>query len=176
MFTETKAAQMAAYLLYRSGGAMPRVKLMKLMYLADRRCFELYDSSMSDDDAVSMEYGPALSKTYSLMRVPTQVWSKYILNGEGDEHIPAAPIEPAELGKLSRADLMILDDVHCRHGNKTPAEIVDYTHTLPEWRDPAGETRSILKALGKTPDVIEEILEEMEEDRNMDAALASACS
>jgi hypothetical protein len=56
------------------------------------------------------------------------------------------------------------------HGHESGADgglpaVVDYTHTLPEWRDPAGadsvpiETHAILEALGKPPEVIDEIQE-----------------
>jgi hypothetical protein len=33
---------MAAYFLNRAGGSMEHVKLMKLMYLADRECMNQY--------------------------------------------------------------------------------------------------------------------------------------
>ncbi len=36
MFNERKAAQAAAYLLHKAGGKLPLLKLMKLMYLAER--------------------------------------------------------------------------------------------------------------------------------------------
>ena len=37
VFDERKAAQAAAHLLHRHGGPMPYIKLIKLLYLADRR-------------------------------------------------------------------------------------------------------------------------------------------
>ncbi|WP_252150197.1 hypothetical protein, partial [Escherichia coli] len=40
MFNEEKVAQMAAYLLKKHGGSMRFIKLMKLMYLSDRKAME----------------------------------------------------------------------------------------------------------------------------------------
>ena len=64
MFREEKVAQMAAYLLQKRGGRMAYIKLMKLLYLADREYMISYGDSMSGDRAVSMKNGPVLSQTY----------------------------------------------------------------------------------------------------------------
>ncbi len=40
LFNEKKAAQAAAYFLLRAGGRLDVLKLMKLLYLAERRSFE----------------------------------------------------------------------------------------------------------------------------------------
>ena len=46
LFDEKKAAQAAAYFLLRAGGRLEVLKLMKLLYLAERRSFEKYGEPM----------------------------------------------------------------------------------------------------------------------------------
>jgi uncharacterized phage-associated protein len=59
---------MAAYFLFRAGGGpMEHVKLMKLMYLADREAMDLYWFPISDDEYYSMKMGPVLSLALNLM-------------------------------------------------------------------------------------------------------------
>jgi uncharacterized phage-associated protein len=67
LFNEKKAAQSAAYLLFRAGKPMSVLKLTKLLYLAERRSFEKYGEPMIGDNPVSMPHGPVLSTTYDHM-------------------------------------------------------------------------------------------------------------
>jgi len=67
MFSERKVAQMAAYFLMKSGGHMNVIKLITLMYLADRQHYKEHGFPISDDDVVAMPYGPALSRTLGLI-------------------------------------------------------------------------------------------------------------
>ena len=67
VLNERKVSQMAAYFLYKRGGRMSHLKLMKLLYLADRESLRLYGLSMTGDCLVSMPHGPVLSMTLNLM-------------------------------------------------------------------------------------------------------------
>ena len=179
MFCERKAAQIAAYLLNKANGSMPHLKLMKLMYLADRLCYERYERSMSNDDAVSMDYGPVLSKTYNLMKGETESasWSSYISPIKNNEISLVADISSSsldgeifffKLGKLSRADVKVLDEVYSMYEHMTQFDLSDYTHEFPEWQNPHGSSvpisvAAILRAVGKEPEVIEQVVEELEE-------------
>ena len=68
MFNEQKVAQMAAFFLNQtSEKQMSRLKLMKLLYLAERESVRYSGFSMSDDKFLSMPHGPVLSMTLELM-------------------------------------------------------------------------------------------------------------
>ena len=58
MFNELKTAQASAYLLHKAGGTMEHLKLMKLLYLADRLSWKEYDKSITGDEYYSLPYGP----------------------------------------------------------------------------------------------------------------------
>jgi uncharacterized phage-associated protein len=193
VFKEPKAAQVAAYFLHRAGGAMPRAKLVKLMYLADRHHYCERGFPITDDDAVAMEFGPVLSKTLGLVNGdlrPSASWDGLISGKEGKDGHEAAlrrPIGGNDLDELSEAEERTLEAVFGRFGQCGEWELSDYTHTLGEWiqcgaagaqgsgpgdgRAPISP-RDILTALGKSPDEIEASLRYIEECREMDAALA----
>lgn len=180
MFCESKAAQIAAYLLHKASGRMPHIKLMKLMYLADRLCLENYDRPMSKDNFVSMDYGPVLSKTYDLMKGKTKsdVWSSYLSPIDTNEISLAKEVGLPQLGKLSRADIKVLDEVYSRYGHINEFDLSEMTHEFPEWRNPCGSSAPIpmsviLQAVGKEPEVIEQIVKELEESDKLEMALAA---
>jgi uncharacterized phage-associated protein len=60
-FNERKATQAAAYLLKRRGGKMSYMKLIKLLYFADRVALSRFGRPITTDRYVSMDRGPVLS-------------------------------------------------------------------------------------------------------------------
>ena len=51
-------------MLYRGGGSLPLIKLVKLLYLAERLSLQRYGEPITGDKLVSMPHGPVLSMTY----------------------------------------------------------------------------------------------------------------
>src|SRR5688500_6404126 len=64
LYDERRTAQAAAYFLHRAGGQLPVIKLVKLMYLAERLSLFRYGEPITGDKLVSMPNGPVLSRTY----------------------------------------------------------------------------------------------------------------
>lgn len=149
LFDEEKAAQACAFFLLRSGGAMEMsvLKLMKLLYLAERRSFELYSEPIIGDRLVSMPHGPVLSLTFNHMNGQLESrpggWASWI-GGRNDYKLGLAKgcqLRSAEqdLLALSEVDLEILEETWRNFGAMSPFQIRDYTHQhCPEWRDPNG--------------------------------------
>jgi uncharacterized phage-associated protein len=156
-FNERKATQAAAHLLGLRGGRMSYLKLVKLLYLADREALLCWGRPISTDRYVAMDRGPVLSRVLDLATdggdpgTPS-IWSSSITEPSNYE------VElKAEAGddELSEAEIQLLDKVFVEHGNKSRWELVKFTHTLPEWIDPHGSAiaisyRDILKAGGKS--------------------------
>jgi len=81
-------------------------------------------------------------------------------------HSIAVASDPGD-DALSRHDLKIIDEVYKAHGHKSPLEIRDFTHTLPEYEDPEGSSIEIplerlLLATGRTLEDAKRILMEMD--------------
>lgn len=188
MFNELKTAQASAYLLYKAGGTMEHLKLMKLLYLADRLSWKEYDKSITGDDYYSLPYGPVLSKTLNLIHGETlpqlsrnaTIWDNCIkdnanycvsLAKENDEYF---------WGCLSLNDEKILNRVFADFGYFKTFELVEYTYNkkhVPEWQDPKGSSKKIklpdlLAHLGKSKAHIAEILQEHKKQEEINRLFA----
>lgn len=166
MLNESKVAEMAAYLLLKSNGRMSKLKLMKLLYLADRESMVRYALPISDDHMVSMTHGPVLSGTLDLMSfgnmptAKTKKWSKLISAPANHELVLLGSFDPEnDIDELSRADLEILDHVWSSFGHMAPFTLRDYTHeNCGEWVDPDGSSfpinpKNVFMAIGDVPEI-----------------------
>ena len=66
-FREEKATQAAALLLGCGGGHMNFMKLVKLIYLADREALIKLGRHITLDQLCSLRYGPIVSNTLNLI-------------------------------------------------------------------------------------------------------------
>lgn len=179
MFCEKKVAQMAAYLLLKSGGRMAYLKLMKLLYLSDREYLIKYGDLMSGDKLYSMKLGPILSETLNLMRNVNKVggeeWAKFITSKGNDVLLQPGHGDffdwDEELGELSRADIKTLDSVFESFGHYYKFDLANLTHlkeVCPEWRNPGASRlpiykKDILLYSGKSDQEADNILKSMRE-------------
>lgn len=171
MFDERKVAQAAAFLVQRAGGRIPLIKLMKLLYLADRESLARHAHPISYDRMVSMDHGPVLSRTLNLANgaVPSSPdgWEYWISDREHHAVAINREVDPGALVDLSEADLEILDHVWRSFGHMTKWEIVEFTHkNLPEWTDPDGSSlqigyEDVFIALGQTPEAAEQLASDL---------------
>jgi uncharacterized phage-associated protein len=188
LFNEKKAAQAAAYFLFRAGGPLSVLKLMKLLYFAERRSFEKFGEPMTGDRLVSMPHGPVLSRTHNHMNreLPSIEggWEFWIADrAEHDLGLrdPAALRSPEQdLLELSDADLGVLSEIWNRFGHMTGWQLREYTHEhCPEWKDPDGsmipmQPETLFEALKFTPEQCEAALAKLREEDGINAAFASA--
>lgn len=183
MFNERKVAQMAAYLLDRGGKRMPHLKLMKLLYLADRKSMELYGFPISGDRIVAMPHGPVLSMTLNLIDGDVEScengWESWISDKANHEVSLKRPVSPDALDELSAADKSALEAVWNKFGHMDKWEIRDYTHKhCPEWIDPNGSSlaipyENVFRALGQPEDTALELGARIEAERSLDKFFAS---
>ncbi len=186
LFNEKKAAQAAAYFLFRAGKPLPVVKLMKLLYLAERRSFEKYAAPMIGDKLVSMEHGPVLSRVYNHMNgeIPSvdKGWEYWISDRAGHELELRRQVRSPEneLLELSDADQEVLEETWKKFGRMNQWRLRDYTHKhCPEWTDPEGsmipmKPEAFLAALKFKPRRIRETLARLREEDRVNAAFEAA--
>lgn len=155
MFREDKVAQMAAYLLLKRGGRMAYLKLMKLLYLANRKSLIERGRMMVDDKLYSMKHGPVMSNTLDLIRNRAHVngehWYNLLQTIDNDLTLRLDPREmdaDEVFDTLSRSDVRILDEVYSRFGHMNRFDLRDMTHLeefCPEWQNPGNSRRPIDK-------------------------------
>lgn len=173
-------------MLHRAGGRLPLLKLMKLLYLAERESLRVFGEPISGDKPVSMPQGPVLSRTYDLMNGwGSQVengWNSWVEDRSGydlalrDPSMIRSPEQ--DLLELSDGDLSVLAAVWDKFGHMGKYDLVEYTHSAacPEWEDPHGSSRPIppvrlLRAIGYEGDALQSVLDHLGEQARLNAVL-----
>ena len=188
LFNEHKAAQSAAYFLFSAGGSLPLLKLMKLLYLAERRSFEKFGEPIIGDRLVSMPHGPVLSVTYNHMNGELESveggWDTWISDRANHELALRDPsmirVTADDLTALSDADLDVLSETWERFGWMGPWQLRDYTHEhCPEWKDPEGSMipmtlDDLFSALQFTPEQKQAALDKLQGQNEINAAFGRA--
>lgn len=178
-FREDRTTQAAARLLQLHGGRMNHMKLVKLLYLADREALLRWGRPITFDWYVSMPHGPVLSRTLDLINAQPDpdhpsYWHRYISEREGYE---VALCDAPSIDQLSPAEEALLQEVFERYGRLGQWQLRDLSHGLPEWRDPEGSSvpidlRDILRAGGLTDEDIAAIEDALEAEREAGRLLA----
>jgi len=186
LFDERKAAQAAAFLLHKAKGSMHVLKLMKLLYLAERESLKRYGDSITGDEFRSMQNGPVLSTTLNFingMVKPSHKdgWNSWIKD-DVKHRVELKRKHRSldqELLALSESDVECLQAVWEKFGGWTRDQLVEYTHSdaCPEWQDPGYSSRilptsRILKALGYSPEQVEALTKRVHEQRYISASFA----
>ncbi|WNL45634.1 Panacea domain-containing protein [Dyella sp. BiH032] len=180
MFKPEKVAQVAAYLLRKEGRPAPYMKLLKLMYLADRESVRLYGDTLSGDRLVSMPHGPVLSLVYELMNGAREDdhWSRWIAARTAYDINTTAQSNHWDLDELSGPDREILDQTYARFGAMSQWDLRDWTHkNCQEWEDPNGSSfdikpEKLFLALGVEEKEASERAEKYRERRSLDRVLS----
>lgn len=179
MFNEEKVAQIASFFLYKAKGPLSRVKLMKLMYLADKEAMKQLDAPISFDHFVSMPKGPVLSQTLDLINGSSQgIWNEYISDLTNYQiGLNKTIRQDNDLDLLAESEVSILNQIWEKFNDKDQWELVNYTHdpnNCPEWEDPKGSSypirlEKIYIHLGRSQEEAEELADNVRHLREIRA-------
>ena len=151
MFNLEKAAEAAAYLLFKNGGSMEKLKLNKLLYFAEKQSILERGTDLTSDVLCSHNFGPILENSDTFFRngpkntYEVSVWGKWFFP-ESDKkylelknkNLTSEELED-KLSLLSYEDTDILDAVYSKFGSTPWKEFIKLTHTktiCPEWQEP----------------------------------------
>jgi hypothetical protein len=67
-FAETKATEVAARLVQRSGGSLSHLALMKMLFIVDREALNQWERPVIGRKYCSMAHGTVISEVLDLMR------------------------------------------------------------------------------------------------------------
>lgn len=173
-----KAEQVAAFFAIKAHGAISKLRLVKLIYLADRAFVDRYDEPMLYDRLVSMPHGPVNSITLNLLNDE--------LGGIGVERLVEPPdhnrikltdndLTVDDLRCLSDAEIEVLEEVWQEHSGKSLTALLAYVHALPEWESPHGSSidipyQKLFAVLGKANSA--ELERDIQIKRELSRALA----
>jgi uncharacterized phage-associated protein len=132
-FDEKKAAEAASVLLRFEGDKMEYLRLLKLLYIADRESIGETGEPISYSRSMAMDYGPLSSEVYDLVkgtREDQAVWSAYIATHAKSVKLVADPGR----GMLSKYEIDKLNEVSQRYEGTNTFDLVKITHAMPEWK------------------------------------------
>lgn len=177
-FNEQKSTEAASLLLHLKGGRADFWWIIKMLYLIDREAFKRWERPITYDFYKSLPYGPVVMSIYNIIKknLPSLFWKRYIVTLPKESEVMLTG-SPAKIRKLSKAEIDLINELYKEFGNRSGKELVKYTHTLPEWRDPHDgaaipiELPDLLTVLDYKPDEIERITSEINQEKSLDAII-----
>lgn len=171
-FKSRKAIQaIALFLRPQPSKRMNYMRLLKLLYVADRECLRECGRPITGDSVVAMKRGPVLSQTCNIIKgedILAPEWAAFVRLDRYELELKDDPGVP----DLSRFELGILQRVAADYADKDEWDMVEITHGFPEWEknDPGDSSRpipleDILEAVGRSAD-----LKAIEQDARDEAA------
>jgi len=172
LYNEIKATQVACLLLKLNGGEMDYAKCIKLLYSIEREALNRWMRPVIYDNLYSLPYGQVVSETLDRAEYQGQkaksFWGEHLENYDGKN---IRLIKECGRGKLSRAEIDLIEEIFEENRNKTAQQLFDEHHNpalFPEYKDPYGSSiettySELLRILGKTHEQIKEFEEDMNE-------------
>jgi uncharacterized phage-associated protein len=160
-FRSRKAAQMCAYFAVRSTykgkqGLIEKLKLIKLLYLAERRSLGERHVPMLYDELFSLPHGPICSSTLNGIdgHIHAEIWDEYLAHN-GNLTLSVRSFAREEFDEISDAEIDILEETWKQFGSKSASDLRNWSHeNCPEYTEVgpgnrlAISYRDVLKALG----------------------------
>jgi hypothetical protein len=174
---DKKATDAVSRLLEKSGGKAEYLRVVKLVYLADRDSIIRRGLPIVGGSYFSMRCGPTVGEVMNFANrsLAAEGWSEHISPRYG--HVLKLT-SPSMYGSLSQSEIDILDGVVEEHASRSTAELVKWCHHYCReyervlWGRKNIEVESILRAGGKTADRIHKVVKEAEELAQLNAVLA----
>ncbi len=163
-----KAIQaIGVFFRYDSVNRMNYMRLLKLLYIADREAIRETGRAITGGPVVAMERGPVLEEVYDLIRgrhLEMPLWDHYLRKDKYTLEL----VDDPDVRKLSKYEINKLQEVAARHENDDEWTLSQLTHSFPEWQknNPGTLCRripfdDILEALGLSASA-REIAEDMQ--------------
>lgn len=145
-----KAAQTIAFFAMQEGHAINVLKVIKLVYLADRESVRVRGFPIQQEARVSMPHGPVNSVTLGWVNGSCRdngEWSS-VLSDRANNRVGLcdANMTTDDLDELSARELDILQVVWGTFGHMDRFDLAEWTHdpeNVPEWENPNGSSLPI---------------------------------
>ena len=135
---ETSTIIEAIHYLLKGIGFADKVKIIKLVYLADKYHLIHYGRTVTNDEYFAMPLGPVGSTVKDVLSFnhftlsPEEYKYSHKLFKETNDEFTSSDAEIVH-EMLSDTDTEALDFVIDKFSHMTSSELIDYTHKYPEW-------------------------------------------
>ena len=173
-----KTVQAAGLFLKLHGKPMEYMKLIKLLYMADRISLGNMYETITGDKYYSMNYGPVLSRVYDLIIhgpkiAPNDLWFKYI---SSPSNYQISLISDPGTDDLCEEEEDVIKNIYAILGGVNVWKISNLTHFFPEWKYPDGSSiriniEDILRVMDKSEEDISYIRKNIYKENTIDILL-----
>ena len=137
-FDYKKAAQAMNYFTRKEGGQIDKLKLIKLVYFADRFHLRRYGRPIVNDAYIAMPLGPVGSSVKDIAEFSdflnkTEREYAAIYLGQGGIENTIVSIKDVNAEVFSKNEFEALNFAYDEFGDKSAPVLVDITHQYPEW-------------------------------------------
>jgi uncharacterized phage-associated protein len=136
-FNYKKSTQALNYFALKEGGQINKMKVLKLIYFADRYHLRKYGRLITNDNYVAMKHGPVPSITKDIAEsndfldeIPKDYSLKFI---EPIDNRVLKTVGKIDKNVFSESDLEALQFAWDVFGHFNQFELRDLTHLYPEW-------------------------------------------
>lgn len=136
MYNKKKAVEALNYFASKqSNKVIDKLKALKLLWLADRFHARQYGRTITLDTCHAMKYGTVPSNTKTFL----DSLQANSIDTEHDCLVPTGDytyesLREPNLKVFSKTDLIALETIYNTFGCMESNALVEYTHTLPEWK------------------------------------------
>ena len=166
-FNPIKATQIAALILKLNHDHLKYMKLIKLLYIIDRKALAIWGETVTSDTFFSLKHGPIVSRIFDYISSQEDpenpdYWNEHIKNSKLHSYSVKLTSDPGN-DELSEREIILVESVDKDFKNYDQWGLRTYCHdNFEEWKDPGNsrlpiQVEDILKALGKGSDEINTI-------------------
>ncbi|HUU17843.1 MAG TPA: Panacea domain-containing protein [Sedimentisphaerales bacterium] len=129
-YESNKATQVILWLLHKHGGTLHRLKLVKLIFYADRKHLALYGRPIVGGSYVAMQHGPVSSELLNYINSATETANMPFIN----QSLHVLTKAPVDEEYFSESDIQVLQHIDKVYGVHDRFTLRDLTHKLQAWR------------------------------------------
>jgi uncharacterized phage-associated protein len=143
-FDVEKLVQAIAYLSERGVTGLDKLKIFKLLFLADKRHLLEIGRPILGDVYSCMDWGPVPSRTYDIIRnvidadprkrAAENLFAEYFTIERDRGHPALVAKKTPDLDVFSDSEIAALDEVIAKYGHLSGADLRDLTHEDPIWK------------------------------------------
>ena len=127
-FEESKAAQIVAQLLQHAGGSDDYLRVVKLFYIADRRCIQKAAYPIAGGPIVAMEHGPVASGVFDMVKTASKPGPFEIRDYK------LCLVTDPGVGELCPFNIDLIKDICTEYKDKGCWEVAEETREFDEWK------------------------------------------
>lgn len=140
-FDYKKTTQVINYFIEKESGKIDKLKLIKLIWLADRYHLRKYGRIITNDTYFAMQFGPVPSAVKDLLSFNNIAedgkeigyFKKFIKQADTFSKNSIKSKEKTDLKILSKSEIKVIDSIYNIYGKYNNFELANFSHHFPEW-------------------------------------------